>query len=446
MSQSEDKEMMQKQYCREDGLNQQGATREVKKQCFNRDGGRKTAAFFVLKSSRRTICLLCLLSSILLSACSNGGDQYTLIKEWPADSMYANDSDIEEQSSKGGNKIEKVGMVTDVGGINDESFNQASWEGLKALTKETGVVTGYEESKDETDYIKNFQKLIDSGCTMCWGVGYNMADSLLKIAKDHPEISFGIVDNTYEIMEDNITCVTFRAQEPSFLVGYIAAAVTVTSRMGFVGGVRGEIIDQFEYGFLSGVAYANKVLGKNVTVVSEYADSFADPDKGKEIALKMYASGCDIIYHASGATGLGVIKAADQCETFVIGVDRDQSYLATDNVLTSALKNVDIAINKVSQEYLRGKDIGGQTISFGLAEGGVGIPVTHFNYPDEVYDDALEVADEIKAGKIVPPASEEAYGLFLKESKAGDPRRDMKAQESVSGNQAEAGRESVSGN
>ena len=261
------------------------------------------------------------------------------------------------------------------------------------------------------DFYANFEKLADEGCGLCWGIGFGCADALLQIAQDRPGTHFAIVDSSFENTPENISAVVFRAQEPSFLVGYIAAAVTHTGKIGFVGGVRGEIIDQFQYGFQAGVDYAAALYGKNVEITIEYADSFGDAQKGYEIADAMYRSGCDIVYHAAGATGIGVIEAAKDNGKFVIGVDKDQSALAPGNVLTSAMKKVDVAVERVSGSYLRGEQVGGKTISFGLTEGAVGIPEDHTNYRDEIYDSARMIADRIKAGEIVPPKSAEEYEL-----------------------------------
>ena len=291
----------------------------------------------------------------------------------------------------------KIAMITDTGGINDQSFNQSAWEGLQQLNKDTGADTTYIESKQAADFTTNFDNLSDQGYTFLWGIGFACADAVLEAAQENPEISYAIVDNSYEETPDNVTGVMFRAQEPSFMVGYIAAAVSQTDKVGFVGGIEGTIIDQFQYGYEAGVAYANKQLGKDVKVSVQYAESFSDSAKGKAIASKMFPDGCDVVYHAAGGTGTGVIEAAKEAGKWAIGVDRDQAYLAPDNVLTSALKNVNVAVEEVSKEYMAGQKIGGQTLEFGLTEGAVGIPEEHKNYSDEIYNAALKIADDIKA-------------------------------------------------
>lgn len=311
----------------------------------------------------------------------------------------------------------KIAMITDTGGINDQSFNQSAWEGLQQLNKDTGADTTYIESKQAADFTTNFDNLSDQGYTFLWGIGFACADAVLEAAQENPEISYAIVDNSYEETPDNVTGVMFRAQEPSFMVGYIAAAVSQTDKVGFVGGIEGTIIDQFQYGYEAGVAYANKQLGKDVKVSVQYAESFSDSAKGKAIAGKMFTDGCDVVYHAAGGTGTGVIEAAKEAGKWAIGVDRDQAYLAPDNVLTSALKNVNVAVEEVSKKYMAGQKIGGQTLEFGLTEGAVGIPEEHKNYSDEIYNAALKIADDIKAGTIKVPATEADYNTYVESLK-----------------------------
>jgi len=308
-----------------------------------------------------------------------------------------------------------VAMVTDTGGVSDQSFNQSSWEGLQKFEKSTGAKVSYLESKQETDYVTNLDKLVDANNNLIWGVGFAMSDAILNAAKTNKDVSYAIVDNSYgDKTPDNVTGVMFSAQEPSFIVGYIAGKTTKTDRVGFVGGINNPIIDQFQYGYQAGVLYAAKELGRTINVDVQYAESFSDASKGKAIANKMFSSGCDIIFHASGGTGVGVIDAAKEAGKFAIGVDRDQSYLAPDNVLTSALKLVNVAVEKVSSEAMNGTKIGGKTYTYGLKEDAVGIPTENKNVNPEVYNAAIKLEDQIKAGAIVVPYNQQTYKEFSK--------------------------------
>lgn len=317
------------------------------------------------------------------------------------------DKEAKEPTAK---KQYKIAMVTDTGGVNDQSFNQSSWEGLQQLQKDVGAKVNYLESKQEADYKTNLDKEVDDENDLIWGIGFAMENAILDAAKANPDVHYAIVDKDYgKDTPSNVTGVMFRAQEPSFIVGYIAGKTTKTGKVGFVGGIAGNIIDQFQYGYQAGVDYAAKELGKTITVNVQYADSFGDSAKGKAIANKMISDGCDIIFHAAGGVGVGVIEAAKEANKFAIGVDRDQAYLAPDNVLTSALKLAGVAVQKLSKDFIDGKQIGGKTFTYGLTEDAVGIPKENKNMDPNVYKDAMKVQEDIKSGKIVPPYNEETY-------------------------------------
>ena len=306
----------------------------------------------------------------------------------------------------------KISMITDTGGVSDQSFNQGSWEGLKQLEKDKGWKVNYLESKQESDYASNLDKAVDDEANLIWGIGFAMADAVADVAAKNKDVQFAIIDNAYDNPAENLTGVTFRAQEPSFMVGYIAARTTKTNKVGFVGGISGVVIDQFDYGYKAGIAYANKENGTNVEVLTQYADSFSDSAKGKAIASKMFSDGCDVVFHAAGGVGAGVIEAAKEANKFAIGVDRDQAYLAPENVLTSALKKVDKAIIEVSTE-IQGGAKGGRNIELGAAEGCVGIPEDHPHVDDAVYKAALEFEDKFKDGSIVAPMNKEKYDEYV---------------------------------
>jgi len=310
----------------------------------------------------------------------------------------------------------KVAMVTDTGGVNDQSFNQSSWEGLQSFEKNNkGAKSSYLESKQESDYATNLDKAVDGGNKLVWGIGFAMSDAITNSAKSNPDVSYAIVDNSYgDKTPANVTGVMFRAQEPSFMVGYVAGKTTKTNKVGFVGGIKGNIIDQFQYGYQAGVQYAAKELNREITVDVQYAESFSDASKGKAIANKMFSSGCDIVFHAAGGVGVGVIEAAKEANKFAIGVDRDQAYLAPANVLTSALKLANVAVENLSKEAMNGSKIGGQTFTYGLKENAVGIPTENKNMDPAVYKAVIAIQDKIKDGSIVPPFNEETYKEYMK--------------------------------
>lgn len=308
-----------------------------------------------------------------------------------------------------------VTMVADVGGINDQSYNQGAWEGLQAFQEETGTNVSFIETVQMSDLATNFDKAVDGGHDLIWGIGFNTADPLEASAKMNPEISYAIVDHEYDKdILDNVTSAVFNIEEASYLVGYIAGLTTKTDKVAYIGGMRSPSMDRFEYGFKAGVDYAARELGKEIKVEVQIAESFSDAAKGKAIAASLYNDGSDIIFVAAGATGNGVIEQSIEEDKWVIGVDRDQSYLAPKNVLTSALKHVEVVTKDLSKKFMEGEDLGGQTIRYGLENGGVGIPENNPNMEPEVYEKALEIQDLIIKGEIDPPYSEDTYKEFSK--------------------------------
>lgn len=306
----------------------------------------------------------------------------------------------------------RFGMVTDVGGINDQGFNQSAWTGLQQLKDELGYDVKYLESSQEADYASNLDKLADEELDMIWSIGFMMQDAAYNAAIQNPELKFGIVDTSYDEIPDNMQCVLFRAQESCFLAGYIAGRMTQTDHVGFIGAMKSVVIDQFEYGFRSGVAYAAKELGKEIAVDIQYTESFTDTAKNKAVSLMMYNNGADIILPC-GAT-LGSIEAAKEMNKYAIGIDMDQNYLAPDNVITSCMKNVGNVIVQLCKEVANDNYKGGVVMTFGLAEGAVGLsPTTDKLVPSDIRADADSVAALIIDGTIVPPQNESEYDAFI---------------------------------
>lgn len=303
----------------------------------------------------------------------------------------------------------KVAMVTDVGGVNDQSFNQSAWEGLQRAEEELGIKVSYLESNQDADYKPNMETLLDAGNDLIWGIGFKMADTLEELAKLNPEQKYAGIDCFFAEPPTNLVGILFREQEPSFLVGYIAGKMTKTNKVGFVGGMDFFVIHKFHYGYLAGVQYANP----DCEVLVQYADSFTDAAKGKAIANQMYKNGADIVYHAAGGVGDGVIEAAKEQNKYAIGVDKDQNSLAPDNVITSAMKRVDNAIYNLTQTMVSGEFPGGTNVVYGLAEGGVSIaPTSYKHVPKEILDEVEGIKEMIIAGEIVPPTTAEEWEVY----------------------------------
>lgn len=303
----------------------------------------------------------------------------------------------------------KIAMVTDVGGVNDRSFNQSAWEGLQKAKNDLGIEANYQESKQEADYETNIETLVDQGNDLVWGIGFLMANTIEEAAKNYPDQKFAIIDNAYEDTPDNLVGVVFKEQEPSFLVGYIAGKMTKTNKVGYIGGMDFAVIHKFEYGFKAGVKYANP----DVEVLSQYAGAFDKPAIGRSIAESMYQQGADIIFHAAGDTGNGMIEVAREQNKFAIGVDKDQNPDAPDHVITSAMKRVDSAMYHIAEDLKAGKFPGGTTVTYGLAEGGVDIaPTSDKHVPKEILDEVETLKQKIISGEIVVPQNKEEFEAF----------------------------------
>ena len=302
-----------------------------------------------------------------------------------------------------------VAMVTDVAGVNDQSFNQSAWEGLQKAEKELGVEVKYLESKQDSDYSTNIETLVDEGVDLILGVGLKLTDAINEGAELYPEQKFVLVDNESEL--DNVKNILFNAQESAYLAGLVAGRMTKTNNVGFIGGMELPSIDTFKYGFMAGVKAANP----NAEVQSQYANSFTDQAKGKAIANQMYSNGADIIFTCGGDVGTGAIEAAKENGKFAIGVDRDQSDLAPENVLTSAIKRVDVGIYELVKEYKEGIFEGGTTTVYGLEDNAVGIPDTTKNLvSQEILDYVAEQTEKLKSGEVVAPKTEEEYNAMFK--------------------------------
>lgn len=306
----------------------------------------------------------------------------------------------------------RIGMVTDVGGVNDQSFNQSAWEGLQKTKKEMGVKISYQESKQDADYAANLETLLDAKNDLIWGIGFKMADAILLAAKQNPKQKYAIIDYSYgDKTPPNVIGVMFKAEEGAFLAGYLSAKMTKSNNLGFIGGMSVPIIHAFQYGFKAGAKFANK----NVNILEQYSESFTDAAKGKAIANQMIGKGADVVFHAAGAVGDGVIEAVKEKNKMAVGVDRDQNYLAPKNVITSSMKRIDNAVYNVVRDFSKGTFKGGTTITYGLKDGAVDIaPTTTKMVPMALMNDLFELKTKIIDGKIKVPASEKDFAKFVK--------------------------------
>lgn len=297
----------------------------------------------------------------------------------------------------------KVGLVTDVGGVNDGSFNQSAWEGLQRAAEEFGIEANYLESSTDADYTPNLETFIDEEYDLIISVGYMLADATRAAAEANPDVNFAIIDDaTIEL--DNVTCLMFEQEQGSYLVGYVAGMMTETDNVGFVIGMSNENMNLFGYGYCAGVLDANP----DATIQQFNANSFADSATGKSMANTAITNGADIVFHAAGATGLGVIEACQEAGVYAIGVDSDQSSIAPETVITSAMKRVDNAVYDSVESLINGTLEGG-VVTYDLSMGGVDIAPTQDLLPEDVISAVEDVKQQIIDGEIVVPNDQASF-------------------------------------
>lgn len=301
----------------------------------------------------------------------------------------------------------KIGMVTDVGGINDKSFNQTAWEGLQAMAAEdASFEVNYLESKTDADYQTNIGTFLDEGYDLIICVGYMLADATREAATANPDQYFAIIDDA-SIDLPNVACLTFAQEQASYLVGMVAGLVTESNTVGYVQGMVSDTMNLFGIGYVSGVLAVNP----DAKVLQYNANNFADVALGSTAATDMITNGADVIYQAAGGTGIGVISTCDEKGVWAIGVDTDQAPMAPDHVITSAMKRVDNAVVEMSKNVKDGTFTGGEH-HFDLNNGGVDLAPTRDHIPADVLEKVEAAKADIMSGKIVVPTTVDACPQF----------------------------------
>lgn len=337
-----------------------------------------------------------------------------------------------------------IGLALDVGGRGDQSFNDGALRGLEIMAAGLRYTAhGYEplpdaeypaelrakfphlgipqplvlSGKAQEDYEPNLQLLVDQGAELVVAVGFMMEPAVRAVSARNPSARFLLIDSPVldakgrPTTVPNVRALVFRENEGSFLAGALAGELSKAEKIGFVGGMQLPLIRKFEAGFRAGVRQVNP--GAQVLVT--YTGTFDDEKKGVEVGQDLYARGCDIVFHAAGLDGLGVIKAAQQAGKLVIGVDSDQAHVAPHNVLTSMVKRVDVAVYLAVNDVLEGKFSGGDVV-LGLRQGGVGLAPVGDVVPaaerDKAVAEVSRLSAEIVAGKLAVPATLEELSKF----------------------------------
>ncbi|MBS1705080.1 MAG: BMP family ABC transporter substrate-binding protein [Armatimonadetes bacterium] len=304
----------------------------------------------------------------------------------------------------------KIGIVFDRGGLGDKSFNDSAWRGIQKAEQELGVEIRKVETKNEKDYEVNQSTLADAGMDLVIAVGLNQETALRNVAAKFPNVKFAIVDGS--VKAPNVRELRFKEEEGSFLVGYLAGLTTKSKKLGFVGGMKLDLILKFQYGYMAGAMYADKTI---TILPAKFTDNWDDTQKAKAAANVLFADGADIVYHAAGRAGLGVITAAKEVGKLAIGVDSDQDDIAPGSVLTSMIKKVDAAVFATIKDLKDGKYEAGE-VRYDLKSDGVG--TSEFKNTKALIGEANiakmeEIKKKIIGGEIKVPATEAEYNDFI---------------------------------
>lgn len=274
----------------------------------------------------------------------------------------------------------KVGLVFDVGGIGDKSFNDSAYRGLLRAKRELMIETTTIEPGDGADRAQALRMLAASGHKLVFGVGFIFTDDLLEVAAEYPDVWFAGIDYALKLdktghplpLPKNLLALKFREEQGAFLTGALAAMTSRTKQIGFVGGMDIPLIHKFSAGYVQGAKYVCPDCQVRVAFAGVTVTAFKDPSKGRELALGFFDAGADVIFHAAGATGLGVFEAARERKKWAIGCDSDQQAEAPEQLVTSLVKGVDTSIVATIKAAQEGQMKPGITW-FGVDQGGLSL-------------------------------------------------------------------------
>lgn len=337
----------------------------------------------------------------------------------------------EEQTETTHSKFEmidtdlNVGMITDAGTIDDRSFNQGSWEGIKYTVKNSKYLKP--SGQTDADYLESMTNLYDAGYKFMVLPGYKFERALGISQHKYPDAKFVILDGQpcdeegNYVVADNTVSIFFAEEQSGFLAGVAAAVELQESKFGFIGGMKLPAVERFNWGFQQGVTYANEQLGTNISLEEEnivYQGDFNDKAGGQQVAAQMYDRGVKVIFTAAGGTGIGAIteaksRAANGDDSvFVIGVDVDQYadgiYDAETNasvILTSAMKYIDQAAHDIIVSEVEGHFPGGETLTYSVKNNGVGLPAENPNLSEETLKVVNDIYTKIQSGEIIVAAT-----------------------------------------
>ena len=342
--------------------------------------------------------LLALVAAVLsLAACGSDDDE-------AGDTGAQTQTDTGAATTGGAGEGEplKIGLVTDIGGLDDRSFNFLANQGLERAEEELGAEGRVVISRSERDYVPNLSSLARQDYDLIVAVGFLMAEAVDQVAQQFPDANFAIIDFAAGGLASkpaNVRGLLFKEQEAGYLSGYLAG-LWVAEQGGdavisSVGGQKIPPVDRYIAGYQAGA----KKASPGITTLNSYSQDFVDQAKCKEAALDEIARGAHVIFQVAGQCGLGALSAAKEKNVRGIGVDADQSYLG-EHVLTSALKKVDVAVYQTVQSAQDGTFSGGEDSLFDVASGGVGLGKIAADVPSELVAQVNRVQDQIAAHKI----------------------------------------------
>ena len=316
----------------------------------------------------------------------------------------------------------RAALIVAQGGLGDQSYNDLAYSGFQRAIEATGIEGRPVESEDVVAQAAEIlRRASDAGFGLIVDLEYSHGEPMVEVAKDYPDTNYVILNQVRE--GGNVASVLFQEQEGSYLAGTLAALVTTDTSIkginaepiiGVIGGTKSAGIDKFIAGYIEGAEAANP----DVEVKVAYSNNFGDPSIGLQMAKAMFEEGADIVYQVAGGTGMGVIQAAKEEGHYAIGVDTDQDGIAPGAVLTSMVKRTDVAVENVVKDYADGKFPGGETITFGLKENGVGLSEmkhTKDMIPAPILEKVEQAKQDILSGKVkVWNVVDQGYPDYLK--------------------------------
>ncbi|HZZ20475.1 MAG TPA: BMP family ABC transporter substrate-binding protein [Opitutaceae bacterium] len=298
-------------------------------------------------------------------------------------------------------------VIYDFGGKFDRSFNQSASTGVEKFKKETGIAVREFEIQNASQREQAMRQFAKRGATIIVAVGFTQASAVETVAKEYPDIKFAVIDGVVDL--PNVESINFKENESSYLCGIAAAMATKTGKVGFVGGMDIPLIRKFAVGYKAGVASVDPKIEVIENMTGTTPAAWTNPSAGAELAKSQFGRGADVVFHAAGATGVGVMQAAADAGLLSIGCDSNQDYLHPGSVLTSATKRVDVAVYTVFMEVKNGTWKPGTKV-LGLAQDGVGFTIDEYNrklITPEMEKRLDQAKADIISGKIVVPEYKE---------------------------------------